>query len=58
MEHRLQISIILLVFLEVGYMTQVTFVQNIYRKTEPGQNIIGKIAAEERVDSKIECSIK
>ena len=57
MEHRLQISIILLVLLEVGCMTQATFVQNIY-KAEQGQNIIGKIGAEETVDSKIECSVK
>ena len=38
------------------YMSQATFVQNIYRKLEPGQNITGQIVAKHKGISHIECS--
>ena len=38
------------------YTTQATFIQNIYRKLEPAQNITGQIGAEHKGNSHIECS--
>ena len=37
-------------------LLQATFVQTLYEKLEPGQNITGTIAAELTTRSKIECS--
>ena len=57
MEHRLQMGIILLLVMGVSPIAQETFVQSLYKKTEPGQNITEKIGAELTVVSKVECSI-
>ena len=58
MEFHFLLIIFLLVLLEAVYMGQATFVQNIYKKAEPGQNITGKIGTELTAKSIIECSRK
>ena len=56
-KYHLQLNWILLVLLMgTFYMSQATFVQNLYRKLEPGQNITGQIGAEHKGISHIECS--
>ena len=58
MRNHLHMAIALLLLIKAVYITQVTFKQTLYKKTEPGQNITGKIGAELTVESKIECSVK
>ena len=48
MEHHLKSSQILLVLLMTICVTQATFVQNLYRKLEPAQNITGQIGTEHK----------
>ena len=57
MEHLSKFNqILLLLLLETFCMTQATFVENIYRKLEPGQNITSQIGAEHKGISHIEGS--
>ena len=57
MEHLSKSNLIFLLLL-MGklYMTHETFVQNIYKKLEPGQNLTGQIGEEHKGISHIECS--
>ena len=49
-----QIPILLL--MGIFYATKAAFVENLYRKLEPEQNITGQIGAEHKEISHIECS--
>ena len=56
-KHLLKFNRILLVLLMGTFcVTQATFVENLYRKMEPGENITGQIGAEHKGISHIECS--
>ena len=39
-------------------VTQATFIQNIYNKTELGQNISGTVITELAIESNQECSVR
>ena len=57
MKHCFQFNWILLGFLMGTFFeTQAAFVENIYMKLEPGQNITGQIAVEHKGISHNECS--
>ena len=58
MDYRLQLRIILLLLMAIVYVAQATSVQNLYKKTKPGQDITGKIGAEITTISAIECSTR
>ena len=55
MEHPVQLSWILLMLMTIC-VTEGTFVQKLYRKLEPGQNIAGIVIAEKEAVSPIDCS--
>ena len=55
-KYRLKFNQILLLMMMSVHVTQATFVQNLYKKLEPGQNITGQIGAEHKGISHIECS--
>ena len=56
MENCAQFKQILLVLMLSAIVTQVTVVQNRFKKLEKGQNITGTIGAEIKTRSKILCS--
>ena len=58
MGHRLLINWIFVVLLLMVCVTQATFIQNIYNKTELGQNISGTVIIELPFKSNQECSVR
>ena len=56
MEHRVQFTRIFLETMMTICVTQAMFVQNLYRKLEPGQDIAGVVIAEQKAVSPIDCS--
>ena len=59
MEHRIQLTIILLVLMMITTSaTQSTFVQYLYKKIELSHNITGTVEAQYTVKSNKECGVR
>ena len=56
MDHRVQFTRIFLVIMMTICETQAMFVQNLYRKLDPVEDIAGVVIAEQKAVSPIECS--
>ena len=56
MKHHLRFTRILLVTMMTICVTEGTFVQKLYKKLEPGEDIVGVVIAVKKAVSPIECS--
>ena len=58
MGHHLLFNWNFVVLLLMVCVTEATFIQNIYNKTELGQNISGTVITELAIESNQECSVR